>query len=217
MPKISIIANNKDFKIQRLEIGAWATNAYVVVCKQTGKSAAIDVPPGARTIIKHLKGTSLQYILLTHNHIDHIYGLRAMRARVSAPLAVHKSDNQDWLPFRPDIILKDGSVIQVGNIKIRTIHTPGHTPGSVCFKIGKYLIAGDTIFPGGPGRTVTAGRFRMIVHCLTSKIFTLPDNTSIHPGHGEPTVLGKEKKEFAVFSSRPHDPDLFGDIVWLTS
>jgi hydroxyacylglutathione hydrolase len=214
---MDIIVNNTEMKIQRLELGAWATNTYIVVCNQTGKSAVIDVPPGVRTIINNLSGTDVQYVLLTHNHIDHIAGLKTIRAKIMAPLAVHKSDNQKCLPFSPEILLKDNATITVGKLKIKALHTPGHTPGSICFLIGNYLLSGDTIFRGGPGRTVTPADFRRIVRSITRKIFTLPDETSIHPGHGESTLLKTEKDEFEAFTKRPHDNKLCGDIVWLTS
>jgi len=214
---VDIIVDNNNIRIERLELGSWATNAYIVVCLQTGNSVLIDVPPGARTLVKNLKGTTLQYMLLTHSHIDHYAGLRATRDRVKAPLAAHAADNQKWLPFPPEILLDDGSVIQTGKVRIEAIHTPGHTPGSMCFRIGEYLLAGDTVFPGGPGRTVSASDFRQIVKSITEKLFVLPDNTKVFPGHGPPTILKKEKEEFAIFSSRQHDPKLHGDVVWLTS
>jgi glyoxylase-like metal-dependent hydrolase (beta-lactamase superfamily II) len=87
----------------------------------------------------------------------------------------------------------------------------------LCFHVGGYLISGDTIFPGGPGNTRSSGDFKQIVRSLKEKIFVLPDDTHVYPGHGEPTTLKKEKDEFAVFSSRPHSPDLHGDVLWLTS
>ena len=77
------------------------------------------------------------------------------------------------------------------------------TPGSLCFKTGRYLISGDTIFPGGPGATRSPTALRQIIKSITEKIFVLPDDTQIYPGHGDATVLKKEKDEFAVFSSRP--------------
>jgi glyoxylase-like metal-dependent hydrolase (beta-lactamase superfamily II) len=79
------------------------------------------------------------------------------------------------------------------------------------------LIAGDTIFPGGPGRTISPTALREIIESITRKIFVLPDDTQVYPGHGDSTALKKEKDEFAVFSSRPHDPQLCGDVLWLSS
>jgi glyoxylase-like metal-dependent hydrolase (beta-lactamase superfamily II) len=105
----------------------------------------------------------------------------------------------------------------VGKIKLQVLHTPGHTPGSVCFKVSKYLISGDTIFPGGPGKSGSPDNLKQIIKSITDKIMVLPDDTAIYPGHGEATTLNKEKQEFAVFSSRPHDPNLCGDVLWLSS
>jgi glyoxylase-like metal-dependent hydrolase (beta-lactamase superfamily II) len=187
------------------------------VCKRTGSSILIDVPPGARTLIKHLRGTQLQRILLTHSHIDHYAGLKAFRSRLMAPVAVHPQDNREWLPFPPEIMLGDGDIIRAGDVTLQAIHTPGHTPGSTSFRIGDYLIGGDTLFPGGPGRTVSAADFRTMLETVLTKILPMPDSVRVFPGHGAPTTLGKEKREFTAFSSRPHDPKLHGDVVWLTS
>jgi len=99
---------------------------------------------------------------------------------------------------------------------LKVLHTPGHTAGSLSFLTGKYLISGDTIFPGGPGKTGSPDMFRQIVNSITEKIFALPDDTQVYPGHGDATVLKKEKEEFTVFSSRPHSPDLCGDVLWLS-
>jgi len=201
--------------VTRLELGAWATNCYVVLDADTGKSVLIDVPPGARTLVKTLRGTELQYVLLTHNHIDHIAGLKAFRDRLYAPLAVYPRDNTGWLPFPPEILLYDGQVIRAGKIRIKAVHIPGHTPGSTGFLIGDCLLGGDTLFPGGPGRTFTAPAFRRIVKSITRKLFKLPDDTRVFPGHGPSTTIGEAKKEFAAFASREHDPKLHGDVVWL--
>ena len=214
---MDVIVDSAELKIGRLELGSYATNAYIVICPQTGKSALIDVPAGARTIVKSLRGTQLELILLTHSHIDHIQGLRATRDRVMAALAVHKADIQKWLPFRPDIILNDRDVLTFGEVKIEALHTPGHTPGSMCFRIGQHLLAGDTLFPGGPGRTTDPEAFQLIIKPITEKIFILPDDIRIYPGHGEPTDVKKAKEEYGVFTSHQHALDLWGDVLWATS
>lgn len=210
------IVESSDIRIERLELGRWTTNAYIVICMQTGHSVLIDVPPGARTIIKSLRNTTPKYILLTHSHIDHISGLPALRARMNIPLAAHTAD-WGWLPFSPEMPLDDGDVISIGKLKIEVLHTPGHTPGSLCFKVGKYLISGDTIFPGGPGATESPAELRQIIKSIEEKIMVLPDETQIYPGHGESTTIKMEKSKFAIFSSRTHDPNLRGDVLWLSS
>ena len=108
-------------------------------------------------------------------------------------------------------------MISFGKVKLEVLHTPGHTPGSLCFRTGKYLISGDTIFPGGPGKTRSPAELSQIIKSITEKLFVLPDDTQIYPGHGDSTVLKKEKDEFAVFSSRAHNPNLYGDVLWLSA
>ncbi len=214
---IEYVVDDHNLKIMRLELGSWATNCYIVVCPRTGESILIDAPPGAPTLVKQLKDTRLKLILLTHSHIDHYAGLSALRERIPTQYAVHSADNQHWLPFPPDKLLHHGSKFKVGDVKIETIFTPGHTPGSVCFLIGHVLIGGDTLFPGGPGRTITPARFSQIKRSITEKIFTLPDSTVVYPGHGLETTVQKAREEYAVFAARPHDSGLHGDVLWLTS
>jgi hydroxyacylglutathione hydrolase len=214
---MDVIADTKELRIERMELGSWATNSYIIQCAQTGKSVLIDVPPGALTILKELNRRIPEYVLLTHNHVDHIAGLQALRNRLSSPLALHPLDDQNWLPFRPDKLLKDGEGIPVGNLIVKVLHTPGHTPGSLCFNVGHYLLAGDTLFPGGPGRTTTPEDFEQIINSVKGRILPLTDATQVYPGHGGSTSVGEARKEYVAFISRPHPKGLFGDIEWATS
>ncbi len=211
-----VVAKDDDIQIERLELGSWGTNSYIVTCQKIRDSVLIDAPADASTIIDKLKGTNPKYILLTHNHMDHLGAFSELRSRLKVPIAVCALDAKN-LPSPPEMLLSDGDTVSFGNIKLEVLHTPGHTPGSLCFKIGRYLISGDTIFTAGPGKTGSPAALEQIIKSITGKIFVLPDDTQIHPGHGESTVLKKEKEEFAVFSSRPRDPNLCGDVLWLSS
>ena len=211
-----VVAKDDNIQIEKLALGPFATNAYIIVCQKTQDSVLIDTPAEANTILERLKGTNPRYILLTHNHMDHLGALSELHSKLKVPLAAHASDSGN-LPSKPEMSLSDGDTISVGKLKIEVLHTPGHTPGSLCFKVGRYLISGDTIFTGGPGKSWSPDSLKQIINSITEKIFVLPDDTQIYPGHGDSTVLKKEKDEFAVFSSRPHDPNLYGDIVWLKS
>ena len=210
------MTSNNTLHIERLQMGPFGTNAYVLICRQTKDSVLIDAPAEANKLINSLKGTNPRYILLTHNHMDHIGALAEMRSRLKIPLATHAADAGILSP-PPEIQLHDGDMVSFGNIKLKVLHTPGHTPGSLCFQTGKYLISGDVIFPGGPGKTRSPANLQQIIKSITDKIFILDDDTRVYPGHGEPTILKKEKDEFAVFSSRPHSPSLCGDVLWLSS
>jgi hydroxyacylglutathione hydrolase len=117
---------------------------------------------------------------------------------------------------QPEILLKDGDTLKLGGLKIDVFFTPGHTPGSLCFKTGKYLFAGDTLFPGGPGHTVTPEDFKQITASINEKIYILPDDTEILPGHGDGTTVKKSKEEYAIYAAKPHGV-LYGDVAWLTS
>jgi len=211
-----IVAQNDDIQIEKLELSPFGTNAYIIICRKTGDSTLIDTPGEADTIMDRLKGTNPRYILLTHNHMDHILALSELSSMLKVPVAAHALDTAN-LPTSVEMLLSDGDTISLGDLELKVIHTPGHTPGSLCFRVGRYLISGDTIFTAGPGKTMSPKAFQQIVKSITEKIFVLPDDTQIYPGHGDSTVLKKEKEEFAVFSSRPHSPDLCGDIVWLSS
>jgi glyoxylase-like metal-dependent hydrolase (beta-lactamase superfamily II) len=182
----------------------------------TGESVLVDAPAEADEILKQLKGTHPRYILITHRHMDHVGALSELKSKLRIPIGAHRLD-ADGLPQRPEIFLDDGEKVSFGKISLKVLHTPGHTPGSMCFVIGKYLISGDTLFPGGPGKTESPADSKQIIESITKKIFVLADDTEIYPGHGDPTLLSKEKTEFAIFSSRSHDPNLFGDVLWLSS
>ena len=210
------IVKDDGIQIEKLELGPFGTNAYILNCRKTGISVLVDAPDEAGEILKHLKGTNPEYILMTHHHMDHTGALSVLKSVLNIPVGAH-SDDAGNLPLQPDFLLNDGDVISCGDIQLNVLHTPGHTPGSICFLTGNYLIAGDTIFPDGPGKTGSPTDFKRILESLTSKIFVLPDDTQIFPGHGDSAILKKEKRAFEAFSARAHDPSLCGDVLWSSS
>ena len=137
----------KDDKIQieKLGLGPFGTNAYIIICQQTSASVLIDAPAEASKILKHLKATDPKYILMTHSHMDHTGALSELKSSLNVPVAAH-SDDVGGLPLKPDILLKDGDVLSgLGGLQI--IHTPGHTRGSICLLMerSRVLFTGDTI------------------------------------------------------------------------
>jgi len=214
---MGIVAENQDVKVIMLDTGGGVvSNCYLIVCKKTGDSALIDAPGDATRILKQIEGTNLRYILITHTHFDHLGALSQLRIRLNVPIAVHPLE-KDSLPVKAEILINDNDVIKFGEIELRVMHTPGHTPGCVCFLTGNILISGDTLFPGGPGRTGSPAALKQILKSIKEKILVLPDDTHVIPGHGDPTILGKEKEEIAAFLSRKHDDNLCGDVLWLSS
>jgi hydroxyacylglutathione hydrolase len=214
--KMAVVVKDESIQIEKLELGPFGTNTYILTCQKTTHSVIVDAPGEADKVLKRLKGTNPNYILMTHNHMDHVDALADLKSALKVPLAAHKAD-ADALPVKPDQFLNDNDMISFGEIQLNVLHTPGHTPGSLCFLTGSYLISGDTIFPGGPGKTWTPAAFKQIVESLTTKIFVLPDETQLYPGHGEATTLRKERQDFEIFSSKPRDSNLCGDVVWLSS
>jgi glyoxylase-like metal-dependent hydrolase (beta-lactamase superfamily II) len=210
------VVNNSNIRIDKLTLGPYETNAYIVVCRRTGESLVIDAPARASAIIAGLNGSRPRYILLTHDHYDHTGVLVSLRSRLKVPLATHEASS--WqLKVPPEIYLKDGDSLEFGKLKIDVLHTPGHTPGSLCFKVRKYLFVGDTIFPGGPGHTDSPDDFQEILASIIDKIFRLPGDTLILPGHGDNTTVAKAQKEYSIFADCPHSPDLYGDVLWASA
>ena len=208
----SVVKDDR-IQIEKLELGPFGTNAYILICRNSGESVVVDAPADAGKILELLKGTRPKYILITHNHMDHTGALAELKSALDLPIAAHP-DDAGRMPVSADQLLNDGDVISFGDIKLSVLHTPGHTPGSICFLTGSVLIAGDTLFPDGPGRTGSPADFKKILESLTGKIFVLPDETQVFPGHGNSTMLVKERKDFELFSAGSHDPNLCGDVLW---
>lgn len=214
MGKGRAVVDREGLRVQRYSLGPYSTNAYLLICKKTGESVLIDAPAEAETIMKALEGTKPRYILLTHTHLDHIGALAELRS-LKIPLAAHAAERPN-LSSPPEFFLEDGEKICFGQQELKVLHTPGHTKGSLSFYLEGFLFSGDTLFPGGPGKTVSPAALKEIIASITRQLFTLPDHTRVFPGHGEDTVLKKEKEAYKIFASSPHDPNLCGDVTWLS-
>ena len=194
-------------------VGAMGANCYLVSCPETKKAAVIDPganPAGLQQWIDG-KGVQVEYILLTHGHIDHIGAVDGLRERYGAKVGIHKGDalmltnsvqNLSRLmgkayEFKPaDFFLEDGQLLQVGNLKIKVIATPGHTKGGVCFLTDEGLLSGDTLFQGSIGRTdFPGGSYQELIDSVVQKLLGLPEDTIVFPGHVPETTIGREKRE----------------------
>ncbi|MDP9373969.1 MAG: MBL fold metallo-hydrolase [Chloroflexota bacterium] len=191
-------------RIAKLALGPLDNNVYVVACSRTGESIVVDASHDAERIVAATAGTTPRAILLTHGDRDHVDALEDLRARLRVPVGVHPADAA-MLPAPPDFTLADGETVAVGDGALRVIHTPGHTPGSVCFHLGPdaTLLSGDTLFPGGPGATRgDRERFAQIIAAIRDKLFVLPDETIVRPGHGADTTIGAEKPHLREWIDR---------------
>lgn len=180
-------------EIRTIVVGTMENNVYVLVCQETREAVLVDAAGEAERILAAIAAVRVRYILQTHGHSDHVQALIALKDALRVPVGIHR-DDAAMLPIPPDFLLSDGDRIAFGNRELLVLHTPGHTPGSVCFPIGDQLISGDTLFPGGPGATASPlGNFPQIIESIRAKLFTLPDDTVVLPGHGRSTTIGAEE------------------------
>ena len=205
---------NDTVRIHKTVASPYDNNAYIIVSKATNKSLIIDIPKDAVTVLAEAKDTDVVSVAITHGHGDHIEGYAEFRAGLTAPFGLHKDDADRLLPHVSEFYLEDGATIEVGERSLKLMHTPGHTPGGVCLLLGKHLFSGDTLFPGGPGKTQTPEALKQVITSITERLFVLPDDTNVYPGHGSDTTIGASKAEYAVFTSRDHAADLSGDVLW---
>ncbi len=209
-------------------LGRFGNNAYLVSSPRGGGVTVIDAPEGAEAIVEALAGRPVERIVVTHSHFDHWLGFDVLRAYTPAPVfAGAEETNLDTArAIRP---LADGATLDVGGAELRVIHTPGHTPGSICLHIagdrpgsragdrGGAVLTGDTLFPGGPGRTGSPAVLAQEIESITSRLHTLPDETVVLPGHGDATTIARSIEEYRAFASKRHADDLHGDVLWLES
>ncbi len=198
-------------QITRLVLGEWGTNCYILVCD--GQSFVIDPAADAERILAAAAGTAVKAILVTHGHPDHVEALGPVREAIAAPVGIHPADAAKY-GITGDFNLRDGDVLSLGSSQVRVVYTPGHTPGSVCFRFDRRAIVGDTLFPGGPGHSKTPEALAQILSGLRDKIFAWPDDLVFYPGHGESETIGAVRPAFQRFMSQPRPPELCGDVEW---
>lgn len=195
-------------------VGPWPMNAYVLICPDTQESAIVDPGAEPERLLGLLSGTAIKCILITHADPDHIGALEAVKTATSAPVYLHPQE----VPasgVRYDKPLIDGGSLQLGFTTIRTIHTPGHTPGMITFDIGgDRMLVGDTLFVNGPGRTRSHEDFITTLATLNRIVFRWPDHTQFFPGHGDSGTIGFERSRYKAFLASGWKPGLFGDIAW---
>ena len=205
-----------EIRITKINMGPLDNNGYIVVCPETNEGIIIDTPAEPEKLLNAIGDVKITSILITHKHGDHLAGFGTITGSVDAPVGIGTEDISA-LPKQPELDLKDGDVVKFGNRELQVLATPGHTAGGRCFLYGKRLFSGDTLFPGGPGKTGSPADLRQLIDSITAKLLVLPDDTVVYPGHGLDTTIGEARGQYQDFASRSHPSDLCGDVSWLGS
>lgn len=198
-------------KYENVIVGSLETNCYLIYCEETLECAVMDPGAEPEKIFRAIDINNLKPVVLinTHGHVDHIGANKDVKEKYDIPLMIHSADVpilrsilQSGLSFflgakaspSPDRHLEEGDDVKIGKFSLKTIHTPGHSPGSLCFVHDKFLFSGDTLFYGGVGRTdLPGGSWEEMMDSIKNKVLTLPDDTLVFPGHGPYSTIGQER------------------------
>jgi hydroxyacylglutathione hydrolase len=182
--------------VVRLIVGPLMVNCYIVGCKETHEAAVIDPGGDVPRIVSELvkRELTVKYILNTHGHWDHSGGNDELRAITRAPLLLHRADGRG-MNEPPDGFLEEGEEVRFGSFCLKVLHTPGHSPGGLCFTSPGVVFSGDTLFAGSIGRTdLPGGSYEALIEGVRRKLFCMEDDTRVYPGHGPPSTIGQEKR-----------------------
>ena len=188
--------------IRKTVVGPFENNVYVIGCKKTGEAVIVDAAAEADRIVEACDGFTITRVITTHGHGDHVQAVGGIRTALGVPVGIHEADVK-IAGIVPDFLIAEGDDIAVGEIRLTAMHTPGHTPGGLCFLNGQHLFSGDTLFPGGPGNTKNStGHFPTIIDSIRERLFTLPLETLVYPGHGLDTTIGTEAPHLEEWIAR---------------
>lgn len=197
------LADGAQVEVRKLSVGPMDNNAYLLISQ--GEALLIDAANDAERLLAEIEeaGATVCTIMTTHGHGDHWQALDEVAEATGAEVVVHQAD-ADMIPRTPDRHVDDGDVLEFGDASVRLIHNPGHTPGSTSVLLGdRHLFTGDTLFPGGIGRTTSPEEFDTAYRAVTTRLFdVLDDETWVYPGHGDDTTLGAERPQLDEWRQR---------------
>jgi glyoxylase-like metal-dependent hydrolase (beta-lactamase superfamily II) len=193
-------ARDDGMDVRKFSVGPFDNNVYVIRCAATNKALIVDGASDPERILREVDGMEIVGIVETHGHPDHVQALPKLVEIASVPVYAHNGDASKMpVPTKP---LRGGETLTVGDIEVSVLHTPGHTPGGLSFVARDQLFSGDTLFPGGPGNTNNKrAQFEEIMRSL-DKLFELPDETRVSPGHGLDTTIGRERRYVETWRAR---------------
>jgi glyoxylase-like metal-dependent hydrolase (beta-lactamase superfamily II) len=203
-PDVRELAN---LTITKMSVGPMDNNAYLLRCQRTDEQVLIDAANEPGRLLQLVGDDGLARVVTTHRHADHWQGLAEVVETTGAE-TVAGADDADGIPVPTARQVRDGDRIRVGDIELEVIHLVGHTPGSIALLYDDpsgtpHLFTGDSLFPGGPGKTTNPTDFASLMDDLEAKIFDrLPDETWFYPGHGDDSDLGEERPHLAEWRSR---------------
>ena len=191
-------------QIHKVVVGPYANNVFVLRCRDTGEAVLIDAANEHEQLLELCRRLGVRRVLETHGHWDHIQAVPAIR-EAGYEVGVMSADAAMLKDVGYDVFIDDHDVIEVGKLRVHAIHNPGHTPGSVSFRVegAPLVFTGDTLFPGGPGNTTfDGGNFDTIIDSLDNRLFTLPAETIVMPGHGVSTTIAAERPHLQEWVAR---------------
>ncbi|MFF3891770.1 MBL fold metallo-hydrolase [Streptomyces sp. NPDC001812] len=196
----------KDLMITKVAVGPMDNNAYLLRCRATDEQLLIDAANDADTLLGSIGDDGIASVVTTHRHGDHWQALARVVAATGARTHAGR-DDAEGIPVPTDVLVDDGDTIRVGRVELTARHLVGHTPGSIALVYDDphghpHVFTGDCLFPGGPGRTTQPEEFRSLMSGLEEKVFTLPDETWVYPGHGNDTTLGDERPHLQEWWAR---------------
>jgi hydroxyacylglutathione hydrolase len=173
-------------------------NAYVITCASTKEAVVIDPGLPADKLAEQVKGLTVKFIVATHGHPGHVAGKDDLKELTGGQTAIHGADAKQFLRSA-DKYLIDGDELEFGEFKLSVLHTPGHTPGSVCLLVANHAFVGDTILAGGIGKQTPETDLRRQMMSIGTKLLRLPPSTALYPGHGPATSLERELAQNPIF------------------